>query len=88
MSSNWAMDCRKLDNSLKRDPHIKANERELEKVLSRLEENHSQLDIPFGQGESIKDALRSRFDPSELVQMLESVSGTAALKDRYVCMTL
>ena len=86
VSSNWAMVGRKLDNGLKRDRHMKANEHELEKVLSILEDNHSQLDIAFGQAESIKDALRSRFDPPKLVKMLESVSGVTALKDRYVCM--
>ena len=88
VSSKWAIAGRKLANDLERNPHAKDSERDLKNIISILEANHSKFDVPVGQEESIREALLSRFDLRKLVQMVESVSGVAALKDRCVCMYL
>ena len=76
---DWAMSSSEVAKSLKGDRH----QAPLDKVLSALEVNHSLLDVPCGQGENIQVALRSRFDPPALVQMLEEVCGFEELKKRY-----
>ena len=83
LSGKWAMSANKLNNCLKGGHHDEVSSAR-EEVLSVLEANHSQLDIPCGQGESIKVALSSRFDSYTLVRMLEKVSGFEELKKRYV----
>ena len=76
---DWAMSGSKVAKSLKGHHH----QIWLDDVLKVLELNHSHLDVPCGQGENIQDALRSRFDPSALVEMLERVCGFEELKKRY-----
>lgn len=71
----------RLASCLEGDPDGEIKSRD-EEVLSILEKNHAQLDFPCGQGQSIKDALRSTFDSSKLIQLLEDTSGIADLKKR------
>lgn len=83
LSGKWAMAGSKLGKCLK-GVHHSHTAAVMGEVLSILEANHSQLDVPCGQGESIKECLKSRFDSPTLVQMLEKVSGVEALKERFV----
>ena len=76
---DWAMSGSKVAKSLESGHY----QDWLDNVLKALEVSHSLLDVPCGQGEDIQDALRSNFDPSALVQMLESICGFDELKKRY-----
>lgn len=84
LCSEWALVASSLASCLE-DAHHDVQElleKTVEKALSILEANHFLLNEAFGQGEDVKEALRMRFDSFKLVQMLEDISGVAALKER------
>ena len=84
LCSEWALAGSSLAGCFKGDTPQKQIQSRVEKALTILEANHFMLNEAFGQGEDVKESLRSRFDPSRLVQMLEDISGVASLKERYL----
>ena len=83
LCSEWALVGSSLASCLNGGPQ-KQLEKKIEMALSILDTNHFLLNEAFGQGEDVKEALRQRYVPAELVQMLEDISGIAALKERYI----
>ena len=85
LCSEWALVGSSLASCLEDAHHGPREqlEKNIEMALSILENNHFLLNEAFGQGEDVKEALRMRFNSFKLVQLLEDISGVAALKERY-----